>query len=402
MAIGLAVGGEAAAQQASQTSTSRWTPWTGCWPITTGEATRAPARPTGVPAVGTRRGRVCVEAAGDTATLTTISEDGKTLTQTVQADGVPHDWSDGACTGAQTARWSSDGHRVYTSAELTCPGGARRRVSGLALLAADGTWVETQALSIEGRESVRVRRFSRESDRSSERAAAARRLTTDDVKDMAGQVAAPAIEAALVETRSTFALTAARLIDLEAAGVPSPVIDLMIAMTFPQAYRVRAEQPSDRLSTLMFDDEPLLVGGSWWPGSWAGGAAYYDSAYYLLPFGYSSLGAYPVLSGIAVGGGSGVGTGRRSRQEADTGRVVNGRGYTRVEPRRAEPAESSAASSGAGPSEGGSVSARGYTRGSDTAGATSAPASSGSSGGASGGSSGSSSSGDTGRTAVPR
>ena len=69
-------------------------------------------------------------------------------------------------------------------------------------------------------------------------------------------VAAPALEAALVESRATFGLNARRLIQLDDAGVPSSVIDLMVALTYPQAFSVRPTSRADRLTPFPFEMDP--------------------------------------------------------------------------------------------------------------------------------------------------
>ncbi len=360
---------------------SRWAPWTGCWHVET-DATRGgpPSRP---------RGQVCVAAAGSAVTITTTPEGAAPMTQHVTADDVARPVTDGSCTGTEQSGWSKDGFRLYSRAALTCAAGARRQVSGLSMLAPDGTWIEAQAIEIGDRSSVRVRRFSKEGGAPATPARG--RLSIEQVQEASHRVAAPALEAALVEARATFGLTRSTLIALDDAGVPPSVIDVMVALTYPQAFAIHPASRADRLTAFPFDADPLDPGGLWWPGGPSAFDGYFNSAYFLSPFGYSALGAYPVF----FGAGSDGAPGGASSRPVNGGRVINGLGYTRLAPRGAEDARTKGAGGeGEGATTGGgTVSTRGYTRGDGGA------ASTGSAGSSSGGGTGS---GSSGRTAVDR
>jgi len=362
---------------------SRWAPWTGCWHVQTDAAQGGPpSRP---------RGHVCVSADGPGVTITTTPEGAAPMTQHVTADDVARPITDGSCTGSEQSAWSTDGFRLYSRAALTCAAGARRQVSGLSMLAPDGTWIEAQAIEIGDRSSVRVRRFSK--DGGAPATPDRGRLTIEQVQEASRRVAAPALEAALVEARATFGLTRSNLVALDDAGVPSSVIDVMVALTYPQAFAIHPASRADRLTAFPFEADPLDPGGLGWPGGPASFAGYFDSAYFLSPFGYSAFGAYPVFFGA---GGDGAPGGAGSRP-VNGGRVINGLGYTRLAPRGAEDATAKGAGTGGdrATTGGGTVSSRGYTR--SDGGASSAG--SGSAGSPSGGGS---ASGSGGRTAVDR
>jgi hypothetical protein len=353
-----------------------------------------------------------VAADGPGATITTTPEGAAPVTQRVIVDNATRPITDGSCTGTEQAEWADDGYRLYSRASLTCSGGERRQVSGLSMFTPDGTWIEAQAIEIGARSSVRVRRFTR--DGGAPATPARGRLTIGQVIDASRHVAAPALEAALVEARATFGLRRESLVALDAAGVPPSVIDVMVALTYPQAFTIHPAARADRLTAFPFEPDPLDP-GSFWPGEPAPLAGYFDSAYFWSPFGYSAFGAYPVFFGN--GGAASERSGSRSRP-VNHGRVINGLGYTRLAPRGAEEARSKGESTAGGvtTTAGGSVSSRGYTRaeggasgaGSSTAaGSTGASSTSGSSTGASstaassGGASGAGSGGG-GRTAVDR
>ena len=361
---------------------SRWHAWQGCWHVrmdaTRGTADAADAAD--VPPDGSRAPRVCVTAEGDTATITTEMDGRPLLTQQLVADGVERPFAERGCAGVQQVSWSADRRRLFARARLTCAEGTVRTVSGVSLLAPDGTWIEAQAIEVGGRSSVRVRRFAREGR--SAPGFDAHRLTVDDVKEASSRVAGPAVEAALVESRSTFALTARRLLELNAAGVPDNLIDVMVALTYPQAFTLRPAARADRLTSFPFDVDSSDPAYDWWlPTAEAGG--YFDSAYFMSPFGFSYLGGYPMVFGAPEVGI--VGGGRPSRGPRE-GRVIDGLGYTRLTPRDARSETGSGDASSPARSGTRTATRRGYTQSAEPASGTS------STGGSSQGSSGNASS----------
>jgi hypothetical protein len=142
------------------------------------------------------------------------------LSQTIIADGIDHPVSDGGCTGTQRARWSEDGRRLFTRAQVACENQPSRTVTGLALMAPNGEWVDVQAVTISGTDSVRVRRYRPPVERAQKGVpAAAVRLQIEHVKEATKYVSSRAIEAALMETSSRFPLSSKALVDLDKAGV---------------------------------------------------------------------------------------------------------------------------------------------------------------------------------------
>ena len=384
--IVLLVAGLAAPAAAQTPPEVRWGAWLGCWELSVENVRDGNAAPVpGQPASAGTRPRVCVSAAADGAATFTTTIAGETaLEQTIAADGVDRPVDDEGCRGTQRTAWSADGTRLYANAQLTCAQDpSPRRVSGIAMLAPDGTWLDVQAVEVGGRENIRLRRYRRAAGSTPPAGTPiATRLTLGDVKEASAHISPRAIEAALVETRASFDLSSARLVELADAGVAPGVVDVIVALSYPDRFVV--ERTRDRPVTIFADDPFFLDYGFFSPLS---GLSY--SPYYYSPFAYSYLGRYS--PGVFGGGGyvivDGVGGGSDSPRPSGAGRVVDGQGYTRVRSRAAEAADTS--------------SGRRSTSGTDAGG--SAPASSGSSGAASPqGYSGGTSSGDTGRTAVPR
>lgn len=359
------VAGARVPAQTTRDPDPRWNAWLGCWQLVE-ERVRAewdpePSEPEFVPAKGAV---VCVTPADqpNAVRLTTRVESQSTLEDTIVADGASYPLREPGCEGTQRTEWSSNGLRLFGRAELTC-GAVHRRVSGMAMIDAARLWTDVQVVEEGGRETIRVRRYRRSPDQGQVSGRAAT-LTIEEVTEIARKLPVSALEAVLLETSASFPLNSKRLVELDEAQVPDRIIDLMVALSFPNRFVIERRASS----------------GS---GSSGGGLAYgdpYDWPYYYAPFGYSSFGHYDmyyygapyyvVVDPTPVG-----------PQPSGQGRVVDGLGYTRVRSR--EPVGVNAGGNGGGGSGAGST-------GSSTGGGTV------SSGGYSGGG------GDSGRTAVSR
>ena len=392
---------------------ARWNRWTGCWELVmenSREGAPDPATATRAPRSQPRdpsRPQVCVEASpAGGATFTTKIGTQTPIVQTVIADGMDRPVNEDSCTGTQRAEWSADGLRLYARAELTCKGEqGTRRVSGLAMLGSDGKWTDVQSVDIGGRESFRVRQYRRADDTRTATGIRATALTLDDVKEASAKVSPRALEAALVETRASFNLTSKRLLELQAAGVPASVVDLMVALSYPDRFVVERTAPVDYARAPMIDD-PFMLGWAFGYPIWSDVYGLYSplygafSPYYYSPFAYPYYRGYnPYYYGYYGGyytvdpGGGGGGGGVIPDQPSGRGRVVDGQGYTRVRPRDSEPVTTrNGGGSTASSSGGGGGSSSSSSGGASSGGSSASPAGFSNGGGGDGG----------GRTAQPR
>jgi hypothetical protein len=259
-------------------------------------------------------------------------------------------------------------------------------VSGFSILGANGTWTDVQAVDVSGQQTVRIRSYRRLSEvaQIGSGLTHANPLTIDDVKEASGKVSARALEAALVETGSSFDLSGKDLVALQGAKVPGSVTDLMIALSYPDRFIVERRR-ADTAPAMAFADDPFFTGWAfgyptWWDYGFYSPLYGPYSPYFYSPF-YSYLPwYYPAYyyggGGVIIvdpGGGSGGGGGGQITPSG-RGRVIDGVGYTRVRPREAEPtphgSTGSVASSSGGSSSssgggggGGSVSSQGFSSG---------------------------------------
>ncbi len=376
----------------------RWLPWIGCWQLV--EEAGALPEAAGDLAAFADSVLVCVTPAAAPApatdvVVTTLADGEQVLVETLSADGLEHPVDQTECRGRRRITWSDDGARLYTRAELTCS--ARddaRRLSAVGLMADARTWLALELVEAGERAVVTVRRYRRVGDVTTlsaagpaltadllagARTAAVRTgdadLSIDAVIEAAAALEAPVLEALLVETETWFNLDGRTLIRLDDGGVPGNIIDMLVALSFPDDFQVRRSAPSGG-------------GGGAFLGSWGGYG--YDNwyPYYAAPFGYYS-GWSPYRSLYGWGdyyylnqgyyGGPGSGSFITDAPDVGEGRISQGYGYTRVGTgqdsggRRAQPrgtsgggafaggGSSGGSSSGGGSSGGGSIGAGGYT-----------------------------------------
>lgn len=370
--------------QAKSADPARWAPWLGCWQLVTETVDEPPnlpaARHLTAESPDRAGARVCVTADGSGVTMTTLVGDTPVLTETVVADGVRTPLAEPGCQGWHRAEWSALGARLFAAAEITCATQPTRTVSGLGLMLAGPEWLDVQVITSEGRTSLRVRRYRRAVNQShaGDRQPATGgapmplgvRLSIADVIEAHRHVAPEALQAALVEMNRGFDLDSRRLLELDQAGVPDPIVDLMVALSYPKRFRV----------------EHNVAGGSgsgayWGAGSFDSLWPYYADPYfytsYFAPFGYRYWGHYDPYYFQGPGFVT-VDPGPRPIEPSGDGRVVDGRGYTRV--RRQEP-DSTTGRMGSGAGMGTSSG----ERGSGSSGSSGGVSSSGYSGSGSGG-----------------
>ena len=294
-----------AAPGTAQTADSRWSRWLGCWQLVDGKA------------------EVCVTRSSGGVTLSTRVENASPLEQTIVADGAGHAVKEAECGGTQTADWSRDGRLLFVRAELRCGNEAPRRVSGLAFITRDGTWLDVQGIDGERGSGVRVRRYRRPTG-----IVEGTPLSVEHVTEASGKVSAPVLEAAVAESGGRWpGLRGRDLVALDEAGVADAVVDLMVAQTWPSQFQVqrRAPAPVDLYSHYRYFYDPF----------WAPYSAYYGYGYY--PAYYPGYYYYPG-SLVVIGGGDISPT-----REDGGGRAVRDVGYTRVRTRAEVNAEATAA-----------------------------------------------------------
>jgi hypothetical protein len=350
---------------------SRWQPWLGCWtPVE-----RAPRD---------RDIQVCIvpTADGASARMMTFVGDQRILDETILADGSTQALSEVGCRGSSRSAWAKSATRLFRTTELACDGKAPQRTAGISTLEESNRWLDVQVVVVGDRDQVRTRHYARSAEIPPAEIADQMRglesgvttvkstVTIDDVIEAHAIVSHRAVEVWLSESSAQVPVNRQALLALHDANVPPHLIDLMVARAYPKRFELRRSGSG---------------GGGGFFGSFLDDAAWaspFDLAFDPYAFYYSPFGSYrqfvdpslyPLGGYVTVPAPSGGAT-----QQSGSARVVNGSGYTRVEPRQppvvvgrtsdgstadSSGSAGSSSSSGSSASGGGSASPAGYSGG---------------------------------------
>jgi hypothetical protein len=338
--------------------------WTGCWePIPPDAGDNEEVVP---------RHLVCIEPGVEPGSITRLSTiDGQPVSRvTLVPDGRRRPLHNAGCRGWERSRWSGTHERLYFDSEMSCAESGEQRVTGAWMKGRDQEWLEVEVIRSGAQAELTQRRYTAADhpDRLETSSAdgpgvplrtRVGRLTTNDVIDDLDFVDPMVVEAVLLETRSSFPINSRLLLRLDRAGIPDHVIDLMVALSFPQYFSVNVATGNLAMRSIGPNPERW---GSPYPSYW------YGSYGWGYGWGHGPHGFYPRYPYRP----SPPGVSRSGR-----GVVVSGYGYTRVRATHPPPGGVSGVFNalgsagggtpgvGSGPS-GGSVTAQGSSGGSVT------------------------------------
>lgn len=327
-AAALAVPADRGAQAQEATALQ---PYVGCW-----EAMD----------VAPGEGVLCFVPVGGQFEMLTVVDGAVEYREPFSVDGRDRSVEQDECRGTESARASSDGQRIYTASAVTCEGGSLRRSTGIISMPAPDEWVDVRAMEANGGTTAWSRWYQRaEYDVLAElgirtdarpfaggaaTAHATRPIDVDDVIDAARNVNGKAVEAWVAELGQEFrGLDADDVIRLADAGVPEDVVDVVVAVSFPERFALNGgQQAPDEHAEARRAGRPI----------WLDPTGYYDPYY---GYGYSrysrfGYGGYGYGYGRWPAWGYGYGYGYRPvvvnvdrRLPEPGGRVVAGKGYRR-------------------------------------------------------------------------
>ena len=247
----MAVGPRTASTQEPPAPTAvvdpRLTPWLGCWQ-TSGDA------PEGAP------NRACVtpsRSVPGTVDLVLYAADSMISRQPVPRPGLSTSREIEGCRGTETAEWTADDARLILRAELRCAGGVRRVETGLMTMTPAGDWLQLQHLAVGENEATTAMRFRLEErpaggvtgfpgSGDALRMAVGAPVSPLQVLEVARRVPPVLTEAWVAELGQGFALDGKALLQLADRGMPSPVLDLMVALSHPDVFALRPSDPLGR------------------------------------------------------------------------------------------------------------------------------------------------------------
>lgn len=397
----------AAAQETTVASTTdgRWAPWVGCWQASGRDAETldlSPGSQTPSPVV------CVVPTTGSPAVdLVTVTGSQVGTPERVDANGTRRSVAREGCDGWETADFSPNGARIYVRSEFACSGNRTRTSTGIMSITPNGEWLDVQGVKVASNTAVRVVHYGHvpvpaalpaemkaalQGNKMATTTAllsASDSLRIADVVDATKHADPLVVQTWLAERGQGFSMDAKKLTQLADAGVAPNVIDLMVALSYPQTFAINLAQnngqivPTEqtRANTEVADarNDTQVVFMNWDPlysGSYGYGyGSFYGYGYGGYPgFRYPGYSWYQGNRPIVITRPSGS---VDVPAPDNRGRMVRGRGYTR-------PADRDDRGSSAG------------RTGGSTSGSSGASASTGSSGSSSDRGS------STGRTAKPR
>ena len=336
-----------------------WMAFLGCWEPTSDK---------------TDTGLLCVRPLEGGVELFTVVDGAVTTSDIMVANGERRTRSMEGCRGSETSEFSADGRRVFTRSEFVCGEGLPRSSTGIMSLTAPTQWLDVRSMDVDGEQVAWVQEYqlvgpehmaeagvedATEGLSLAVRAArmsAARRITLTEVREAAQRIESKAVEAWVASRGDRFQVDADALIQLADDGVAESIIDVVVAVSYPETFSIGADQ--DAWASNNSELRASRAGGPSVYGTRYGFGArsfYWDPFYYgswdynpynsyrgvhLMGFGNGygfNTGGYPYSGGYnPYRGGYGGWGGRYVTVEVDRttaterARVVNGRGYRRV------------------------------------------------------------------------
>ena len=315
---------------------ARWLPWIGSWRLVSDTVGRN--------AEGAESQLLLDIQTGDDgkSIIMKSTQDTKVLLEEkIVADGSRQPLKDNKCTGWFKYSWSDTGKRLLFESESGCPGEQTRSISGISIIDRNRGWLDVQLLRSGERQAISVRKYewiagnSGAVEMTIAGAVDASRfdpdtdLTVDEIIELCRKVDPGAVEAALFELGQSFRVDAKTLRRLADSDVPPQVVDLMVALSYPdkfsiQRHRITPVQRTEFENGQIYS-EPSYV---WLPfGYWSIYGPFSD--WYWSPSFYSHYGYWGPGWDIWTGGGN---SGHHGDWDRGGGRLVSGRGYSRVEP----------------------------------------------------------------------
>lgn len=344
-----AVAGAQTTQVAS--TDGRWAPWIGCWQASGRDAQTQQLGPS------TPAPIVCIVPGAGSADVDLVTVNGAQVSspERVDANGTRRAVNREGCEGWETAEFSPDASRIYLRSEHQCSGNRTRTSTGIMSITPNGEWLDVQGVKVEGHSAVRVVHYGRipvpaalgadmratlEGQKlatTTATLAAADSVRIADVLEATKKADPLVVQTWLAQRGQGFNLDAKRLEQLADAKIPSNVIDVMVALSYPRAFAINLAQsngtvvPTDQTRAMAEADEGLRSG----PVAFMNWDPFYSSAY---GYGYYSRYGLYGMPGYGYPGywyqGRPVVITRPSNSvdvpaQDNRGRMVKGSGYTR-------------------------------------------------------------------------
>ena len=316
----------------------RWLPWIGSWRLVSNtiNTMQTPLKEEYLLAIHP-------DDEGNSVSMENTRDKEPIFEEKIEADGLRHSLDKDGCTGWYSYTWSENGNRLLFSGESSCAGNLSQKISGISLIDTIGDYVDIKLLKSGDEKAITIRRYMKVdidigapaplilTKAFNGRIAVGKGFSIDEVIELSGKLEPELLETALVEMNNSFPVNSKQLVRLSKAKVPSRIVDLMVALSFPEKFTVEKSTP------LWVETSPDFTApyyrGPMYPWYWTASAYFlYGYQYWGWDY-YHQFGWYPYNYGygyVTHNGGSGKGS--------NGGQLVSGQGYTRVYPNSSSPA----------------------------------------------------------------
>ena len=212
------------------------------------------------------------------------------------------------CSGWQSARLVPEAGLIIGSSEMSCKDTGSFATSSLKMITATDTMVDILALKTAGQTRLAVRHLMYERDLTSTgdsqtgwAAVAARTALSapwnlSTIIHLSRTIDTQLVQATLVEKKARLTLTPSSLKEMKTAKLPKEIIDLLVALAFPDEFHIQ-KNGNVELRPWLVSSSGSSSSPSYAPGS----RIYYPGAFYncYSPYGYYS--AFPFTGLLSTG-----------------------------------------------------------------------------------------------------
>jgi hypothetical protein len=314
---------------------SRWLPWIGSWRMVSNTFNTTESKVKGQYLLTITPG-----GNGNSVTMKGFRDKEVLSGENIIADGAHHPLTGDKCTGWYMYSWSETGKRLLLNSESSCSGETPRRISGMSIIDDTGEWLDIQLLQNGKEKAVTIRRYMNTDNASTSpegtnaanpilaRISVGSNFSISEIIELSAKVEPEVLEAALLELHKPFPINSKQLERLADSKVPSEIVDIMVALSFPDKFTVERSNIAPIQSPMAQMGYPVVTDECWdedypfFPWYW--GSSIYEPCDYWEMGWEARPGWYNYYWGRPNFGGGGHGI--------DGGKLVDGHGYARVQP----------------------------------------------------------------------
>ena len=279
------------------------------------------------------------------------------VSENIIPDGILRRIEFGNCTGSNTYKWEKEAGVLLGTSEIVC-GEASYSIITLKMMTSADRMTDILAVKTADQTRLAVRRFAFEREFSSAvnfflgqesmllRTTLAAPWDLDKIINLSQIVETSVLEAALIEKNLQVKLDAKSLRKMKSTGTPDSIIDLLVAMSNPDKFRIEKNEhiaveaasrrpESGETYSYSYGIEAPYYYGYYYP--WSYYWSYNSPFWWGYPiYMYPMYPYYNATRGGGSGNGSGNGGGGSGGGRPDShldGRLSSGSGYVQITPR---------------------------------------------------------------------